>query len=391
VDAFVRSTTHRSAASSDRGGFRRDWNPGWTGSAVGALGRLHPVPAVALIATAVGLAWLGPFLAGGASRVPPHWFYVPILLAAVRFGIGGAIVTAVVSGVVAGPLLPTDVAQGTRQLPSDELMRAVAFLAIGTLMAAILRRLEASLRREAELARRETELAAHKAAVISTVSHEFRTPLTVLLGTSRMLLSRAGEADADRALLEGVDSAARRLNDLVTTVLAVSEGPLSAEDRIMTATPLREVVSAVAVGADPRDAARLRVEVGETAVWTAPAVLETLLRQLVANALRFSPPDAEVRIVDRRGAEDRVEVAVLDRGPGIDPRFLPKAFEPFTQQDPSGTRSSGGLGIGLFVVQRLAEYLGFDLDLRNREGGGTEAVVRLGRADSPAVADPARS
>lgn len=391
MDAFVRSTARWPAAGSDPGGSRRDRARGWTGSAVGALGRMHPAPAIALVATAVALAWVWPYLGGGANHVPPHWFYVPVLLAAARFGIAGAIVTAVVSGVVAGPLLPADVAQGARQLPSDELMRAVAFLAIGTLMAAILRRLEASLRREAGLARRETELAAHKAAVISTVSHEFRTPLTVLLGTSRMLLSRAGEADADRALLEGVDSAARRLNDLVVTVLAVSEGPHSAEDRITTATRLREVVAAVAVSADPRNAARLRVEVGDALVWTTPAVLETLLRQLVANALRFSPPDAEVRIVDRRAAEDRLEVAVLDRGPGIDPTFIPKAFEPFTQQDPSGTRSSGGLGIGLFVAHRLAERLGVDLDLRNREGGGTEAVVRLPRADWPAVADAARS
>lgn len=356
----------------------------WTGRAVEALGRMRPGPAVVLIAGSIAGGWLWLYLVGGASHAPPHWFYLPILLGAARFGIPGAVVTAGVSGLVAGPLLPADVGSGTAQLASDQVIRAVWFLLIGALMGSTLSRLEESLSREAELARGEAELAGHKAAVISTISHEFRTPLAVLLGSSKLLPSREGSSQAERALLEGIGSSARRLSDLVTTVLAVSEGPLVAQDLVTTATPLRQVVSAVVTGTDPRDTARLRVKVGQVAVWTAPAVLETLLRQLVDNALRFSPADSVVEITHRPVPGDRVEVVVLDRGPGIDPGFLPVAFEAFTQLDGSLTRSSGGLGIGLFVAHRLAEFLRAGLELRPREGGGTEAGVTLAEARNPA-------
>lgn len=348
------------------------------GRAIEALAAMRRAPAVALIVGAIAFGWLWIYLAGGANRAPPHWFYLPILLGATRFGIGGAVVTAAAAGLLAGPLLPADVEQGTAQLASDQIIRAIWFLVIGALMGAILRRLEESLAREAEVARREAELAAHKAAVISTISHEFRTPLAVLLGSSKMLLTGGG-SEAERALLEGVASSARRLSDLVTTVLAVSEGPLAAEDPVTVATPLRQVVSTVVTGTDPRETARLRVDVEDLTIWTAPAVLETLLRQLVDNALKFSAPDSIVEISARAVSEDRVEVLVSDRGPGIDPGFLPSAFEPFTQGDGSPTRSSGGLGIGLFVANRLAEYLGADLRLRERPAGGTEASVALER------------
>jgi len=347
------------------------------GRTIGAVAAMRRGRAVALIAWTIAFGWLWVYLAGGVSHVPPHWFYVPILLAATRFGIGGAVVTAACAGLVAGPLMPADVGSGTAQLPSDQIVRALWFVVIGGLMGAIVRRLERSLAQEAELARREVELAAHKAAVIATVSHEFRTPLAVLLGSSKMLLAGGASPEAERALLEGIASSSRRLSDLVTTVLVVSEGPLVAEELIRVETPLRRVVSNVVTGTDPGQAPRVRVEVGDLRIETAPAALETLLRQLVDNALKFSPPDASVEVRGRSLPDGRVELIVDDRGPGIDPGFLPSAFEPFTQQDEAHTRSAGGLGIGLFVALRLADHLGAELDLRPRDGGGTAAVVRL--------------
>jgi two-component system osmolarity sensor histidine kinase EnvZ len=72
-----------------------------------------------------------------------------------------------------------------------------------------------------------------------------------------------------------------------------------------------------------------------------------------------------------------VRVVIADRGPGIDSRFLAHAFEPFTQLDASMTRTASGLGVGLFVARRLAEYLGCQLELVPRPGGGTQAIVTL--------------
>jgi two-component system sensor histidine kinase KdpD len=265
----------------------------------------------------------------------------------------------------------------------------VYFLAIGTLMGAIIWRLMASTAKEAEVARRERELAAHKAAVISCVSHEFRTPLSVLLGSSKTLLGRRDWPELERTLLEGIGGSARRLHGLVAAVLAVAEGPLVAEEPSFTAVSARDILTGVVTATDPRDAGRLRVDVGEEIVETDPPVLETLLRQLVDNALKFSPPASPVEITIRRGERgDRSEIVVADRGPGIDDGFLPRAFQPFTQQDGSTTRSAGGVGIGLFVADRLARHLRCELDLRPRAGGGTEACVSLpSRAYLPEAAE----
>lgn len=341
---------------------------------------------VATVALLMTIGWAGIFLAGGAGHAPPHWFYLPILVAAVRFGPGGALVTALASGIVAGPLTPSDVASGAQQAASDEIVRAAFFVLIGGVMAAIIWRLEEALSREAELAKQEAELAAHKAAMISAVSHEFRTPLSVLLGSSKMLLLRKRDwSEVERTLLEGISGSARRLNDLVAAVLAVAEGPLEAEDPESRDVPLRQIVSAVVTSTDPRHAERVTVAIGEETVHTDPPILEALLRQLLDNALKFAPTRTSVDILTRQERRGLM-IVVADRGPGIDPGFLSKAFEPFTQEDSGTTRASGGLGIGLFVARRLAEYLGGDLQLRSREGGGTEACILIPQVPSRAEA-----
>lgn len=348
----------------------------WVGSTIArvlsVLGTLPIRVAVALVATLVAGGWLIVYLAGGADYAPPHWFYFPILVAATRLGIPGIVATAITSGVVAGPLMPADVSRGLAQTPSDEIVRGAFFLVIGLLMAAVIWRLKESLARE-------SEVAAHKAAVISTVSHEFRTPLSVLLGSSRMLLHQEGWGDYERTLLEGIEGSAVRMNELVEAVLAVSEGVERAEELTMTQIPLADVVSAVATGTAPRDSGRISVDVGRFIVRTDPPVLQTILRHLTENALRFSPAGSPVVVTASAVQEEPglVEIVVADRGPGIDAAFLPRAFEAFSQGDGSRTRTAGGLGIGLFVSRRLADSLGARLELRPRPGGGTEAAVTL--------------
>jgi signal transduction histidine kinase len=331
---------------------------------------------IIVIAITMVVGWLWIYAAGGENHVPPHWFYIPILMAAVRFGIPGALFTAIIAGVLAGPLMPAEVALGTHQLLSDELIRALWFLVIGGLMALVLARLKESLSREAGIAWREAELATHKAAVLATVSHEFRTPLSVLLGSAKMLVSQGGRPELETALLDGMLASARRLNDLVTTVLAVSEGPLSEAELIEAPASLQQIVSMVTSRMHARDSTRVRVDVSDVLVLTDPGVLESLLRQLIENALKFSAPKA-VEVITTRQTEGSVQIVVADRGPGIDPQFLSHAFDPFTQQDASMTRTADGLGVGLFVARRLAEYLGITLELRERSGGGAEAALTL--------------
>ena len=88
-----------------------------------------------LVVGALLLAWVVAHLAGGSHTVFPHLFYLPIMMAAVRFGTGAAGLTAVVAGLLAGPLLPADVAAGTPQDPSAWATRAAMFVLVGLLLA----------------------------------------------------------------------------------------------------------------------------------------------------------------------------------------------------------------------------------------------------------------
>lgn len=355
--------------------------PRWVGWMMTSFTNTTPVFAATLIIGLIGLGWVGIYLGGGTRHVPSHWFYVPILLAAIRFGLKGAAGTALVSAFVAGPLLPSDVALNIRQSVGGQIWRGAYFVLIGVFIAAIIVRLEDSLSKEAQLARheaavakREAEFAAHQAAVLSTVSHEFRSPLSVILGTTQML-SEIEWSAFERTVVEGITSSARRLNDLVTAVLAVTEGPLTAEQDVRN-VHLREIARGVQEGLDYPLRDRLSIDVAnDIVVRTTPAILEGLLRQLVDNALKFSPEHSKVEISAWGSHEDHLYLGVSDRGSGIDEAFLPQAFEAFTQQDESMTRSVGGLGIGLFVAHRLAQCVGAEVEVRPRVGGGTEAVV----------------
>lgn len=115
---------------------------GWL---LGATTLLLPLVVAGLLA----LSWVAIFAVGGAGKVAPHVFYVPILVASARLGWIGAAVTGIAAGIVAGPLLPLDVAAGTSQSVSDWVSRTAFFVAIGLTVSwifAATRRIEARLR-----------------------------------------------------------------------------------------------------------------------------------------------------------------------------------------------------------------------------------------------------
>jgi signal transduction histidine kinase len=309
---------------------------------------------------------------------------MPILLSAIRFKIKGAVVTALISSIVAG-LLPTDVAQHVYPPLSAELYRGTYFVMMGLLTASIILRLEESLQNQARVAKQEADLAAQQAALVSTVSHEFRSPLSVLIATSRML-QESETSGVDPSFVDGISSAARRLNDLVTAILAMSEGPQVA-DHELAEVRLRDVMLGVRDSLDRDVRRRVKVDVTEEIVRTNRPLLEAALGQLVDNALKFSPDASPVEIDAHTESDGRLSVVVSDRGAGVGEAFLPRAFDAFTQEDDSMTRSFGGLGIGLYVTQRLAHRLDAGLELRPRVGGGTQAVVTLPTvATAPRVA-----
>ncbi|HEX8455476.1 MAG TPA: ATP-binding protein [Longimicrobium sp.] len=218
-----------------------------------------------------------------------------------------------------------------------------------------------------------------KDALLASVSHDLRTPLTTIKALSQAI---ADEGD-ERALV--VVEEADRLNRFVSDLLDFSRlnggAPVlraelvAAEDVIGAA--LQQVSGTypdrpIDASLDPaHDLLVGRFDFDHT--------LRALVN-LIDNALKYSPPGAPVRVVAAREG-DRVAFSVADRGAGIAPEDGARIFEPFYRA--RGTADAGGTGLGLSIAQRAVELQGGELRYAPRPGGGSEFVILL-----PAV-DPA--
>jgi EAL domain-containing protein (putative c-di-GMP-specific phosphodiesterase class I) len=129
-----------------------------TRQVLNVLSRMPAAAACASISGGLVCSWAIAFGVGGASKMAPHWFYLPVLYAAARFGCRGAALAGVAAGLLAGPLMPADVASGLAQQPEDWIARACFFVIIGQAMALVIGQTRSAIIAEVELAQLEREM-----------------------------------------------------------------------------------------------------------------------------------------------------------------------------------------------------------------------------------------
>jgi signal transduction histidine kinase len=224
---------------------------------------------------------------------------------------------------------------------------------------------------DAQDARRESEAASRmKDEFLATISHELRTPLNSVLGWMHML--RTGKLDSRTAArgFEAIERNVRLQAQLTGDLLDVSRmltGELRLQSRPVSLTDAARQAVLAAMPAAEAKGVRVIRRIPEAAlpVLGDAARLRQIAWHLLANAIKFSPRGGTVGLeIETSG--DAVSLVVSDNGPGISPDFLPRIFDPFTQEDPSTTRAAGGLGVGLFLVRDLVELHGGDVRARNR-------------------------
>ena len=162
-----------------------DWRDRAAAQVAGVSAGASVPVAVALIAGLIAASWLVAYALGGAGPVPPHWFYVPIIFAALRFGWPTTLLTSVVSGVVAGPLLPLDVSEGTAQTFSDWGMRTAFFIFIGQVLALLINQPRSSQLQALRYAR--TDRALHGALANGELEVHYQ-PLYDVLGRRQRIV-----------------------------------------------------------------------------------------------------------------------------------------------------------------------------------------------------------
>ncbi|HEV8713437.1 MAG TPA: PAS domain-containing sensor histidine kinase [Candidatus Binatia bacterium] len=240
-------------------------------------------------------------------------------------------------------------------------------------------------RQQAEQVLRQAKEAAEAAArakseFLATMSHELRTPLSVILGYSELITE--GEfgplSDEQGETLKRIRRNALELHELITSVLDLSRleaGRLPIDVKEIQVPALLEELKAEVQEAYQHLQLHFRWEVeAELApISTDPQKLKVVLRNLIGNAVKFTPQGSiTVKASAKSGG---VEVSVSDTGIGISPDALTMIFEPFRQVNGTATRQYGGTGLGLHIVKRLTELLGGTVTVESEVERGSTFMV----------------
>jgi signal transduction histidine kinase len=249
-----------------------------------------------------------------------------------------------------------------------------------------------ALTRQREAIERLRELDEMKSDFVAITSHELRTPLTAIRGfvdTLRTHFDRFSPEER-RHFLDIIDEQGRKLTRLLEDLLTVSR----IEGGAMPVRP--EDVSIEAILSDLKASFESQGErVHIRALQDGRARLDPhrtsqVLRNLVQNALKFSPKDAPVEVEASR-ANGEVRFRVTDRGIGIPADELDRIFERFHQAGDPLTREQEGAGLGLYISKRLVEAMGGRIEVDSTPGSGSAFLVSLpldGGRGAPAPASP---
>ncbi len=206
-------------------------------------------------------------------------------------------------------------------------------------------------------------------ALVRTLSHDLRTPLSVVAHSAELLLRAPGTADdvarRAQAIRTSAARAAAMLNDLVETA-QIEAGTVRLSRRPVAVGPFVAELRARLEAALPVQRLAVDLPPALPRLDADPERLERILVNLLSNAFKYSPPDAPVRLsAEARGRE--VVLTVSDRGPGIPPREVERVFERFYRSD--RTSHVEGIGLGLYIARLLAEAHGGRVWAENVEGG----------------------
>jgi two-component system sensor histidine kinase KdpD len=221
-----------------------------------------------------------------------------------------------------------------------------------------------------------TEANELRTALLQAVSHDLRTPLASIKASASSLRQHDIEwsAEDEAAFLETIEDETDRLTALVSNLLDMSRLQAGALQPMLQPVNLEDVIPAAIVSLGDR-ALGVVVDVPETLdpVRADAALLERVVANLVENAMRWSPGDRPARVTAGR-VHDRIDVRIIDHGPGIKPANREQIFQPFQRL---GDRGGTGVGLGLAVARGFVRAMEGELIIEDTPEGGTTAVVSL--------------
>ncbi|MGN0064721.1 MAG: ATP-binding protein [Nocardioides sp.] len=267
-----------------------------------------------------------------------------------------------------------------RQLKASD-MRVVEAFALQAGLVLEYRRLREREARAVVLERAD----ATSTALLRAVSHDLRTPLATMRTSVDGLLLGGLDDDDRTALLSAASGAAADLQHLIDNLLDLSRISSGLVVPQLRTVSLEEVLP-IAVSGHEADEVVLDVAEMTPLVVTDAGLLERVVANVVGNAVRHaSPAETGPVRVTVHVHRDRLDIRVVDHGPGLSARARERMFEPFQRFSDSGTE---GLGLGLAVARGLAESIGATISAEDTPGGGLTLVVQVPRSEDGRRSEP---
>ena len=230
-------------------------------------------------------------------------------------------------------------------------------------------------------------------AFSADLAHEFRTPLSNLIGHAQVALTRARGAEEYRAVLESNLEECERLSRLVRDMLFLAEADHAQTTLAVETFDLRRVVDKVVDSYEPLAEERgVRIVVEGTAEVAADRPLvERAIANLLSNALKHTPEACTVRLRVHRGGDGSACLDVENPGPGIPAEHLPRIFDRFYRLETGRERKGPSTGLGLSIVKSIAELHGGSVEVQSGSGQTTRFTLRLpGRPSEVGLGSNAR-
>ncbi|MGQ9476341.1 MAG: GAF domain-containing sensor histidine kinase [Actinomycetota bacterium] len=241
--------------------------------------------------------------------------------------------------------------------------------------------LQSRVRLLEDMCRRQEEKLRTKTDLINLASHEIRHPLTLIMGFSEVLREYRDRLDGreSQEIVEKLGKAADRLRRSVVNMMEVSRlesGKLVVEQEEVDVAPLLEGLAEELRARNSDHLLELDIDAEARLVVADRDKLEIVLFNLMDNAVKYSPPGTQVEVFTRREGRDML-LGVRDQGPGISEENLNRIFEPFRKGEGEEWGTIKGMGLGLYIVNRLVEAMGGRIEVHSERGKGSTFIVRI--------------
>ena len=215
---------------------------------------------------------------------------------------------------------------------------------------------------------------------VANVSHELKTPLTVLQGYLEMLDDPQHTPPAMTAkAVEQMQLQSERMKNLVDQLLQLSRMETPSHDVFDQVVEMPALIGELRAEAEKLatdKALQLTFDIEPINVYGKRDLLRSAMQNLITNAIRYIQEGGHVRVTWRR-VRDEVEFSVEDNGPGIDGEHLPRLTERFYRVDADRNSENGGTGLGLSIVKQALEHHNSHLEVNSKPGAGSRFWFRL--------------